>query len=147
MTRRHILLPTVLATVLMFGFSYIWHGLFLTDLEELSIPLTLYFILAFLVYLGLGLALTIGVHKALQYEWISLKAAFPLMSALLGAAAGFFVYLVIFVLGMTFTKHGAMHIVVDILWQMFEQGIGGLAVSLGIIYDMNRNYPEQEPGH
>ena len=128
----------------MFGLSYVWHGLALTDLEELKIPLTLYFLLAFLVYLVLGLILTLVIHKAIQYEWISLKRAFPFYSALVGAAAGFFVYLVIFILGMTFTKHGMMHIVVDILWQMVEQALGGLAVSLGIIYDLHRQFMEQE---
>ena len=131
----------------MFGLSYVWHGLALTDLQELKIPLTLYFVLALLVYLVLGLVLTLVVHKAIQYEWISLKGAFPFMAALIGTVAGFFVYLVIFIMGMTFTKHGMMHVVVDILWQMVEQGMGGLAVSLGIIYDMHKRFMEQERVH
>jgi hypothetical protein len=37
-----------------------------------------------------------------------------------------------------------MHVVADILWQMIEQGMGGLAVSLGIIYDMHKSFLEQE---
>ncbi len=141
---RHILLPWLLSTVFMYAVSYLWHGLALTDLQELTIPLGLYLVLAAIVYLVIGLILTIGVHKAVQYEYISLKGPFPLTSALLGAAVGFFVYLVIFVMGMTFTKHGMMHVVVDIVWQMFEQGIGGLAVSLGIIWDMHKRFLEQE---
>jgi hypothetical protein len=60
---------------------------------------------------------------------------------------GFFVYLVIFVLGISFAKHGMVHVLVDVLWQMFEQGVGGLAVSLGIIYDMRQSYLEAEQGH
>lgn len=142
--RRHVLLPWLLASAVMFGLSYVWHGLLLTDLEDLRIPRTLYFILAGVVYLVLGLALTIGVHKAIQYEWISLKGAFPVMCMLLAAAAGFFVYLVIFVLGMSFAKSGAVHMVVDALWQMVEQAVGGLMVSLGIIYDMHKRFLEQE---
>jgi hypothetical protein len=141
---RHILLPWLLSTVSMYVVSYLWHGLALTDLQELAIPLGLYLALAAIVYLVIGLILTIGVHKAVQYEYVSLKGPFPLTSALLGAAVGFFVYLVIFVMGMTFTKHGMMHVVVDIVWQMFEQGIGGLAVSLGIIWDMHKRFLEQE---
>jgi hypothetical protein len=141
---RHTLVPWIASAGIMYGLSYLWHGLALTDLQELKIPLSLYFSLAALVYLVIGLVLTIGVHKAVQYEFISLKGAFPLMSTLLGAAVGFFVYLVIFVLGMSFTQHGIMHAVVDVLWQMFEQGMGGLAVSLGIIYDMHKRFMEQE---
>lgn len=128
----------------MYGFSYLWHGMLLSDLQEISIPVWLYMVLAGLVYIVLGLVLTIGTHKAVQYEWISLKGAFPLWTTLLAAALGFFVYLVIFVLGITFAKGGAMHMVVDVLWQMFEQGMGGLAVSLGIIYDMHQRFLEQE---
>lgn len=128
----------------MFLISWLWHGLALTDLEEIRIPLTLYFCLAGIVYVVLGLAMTFAIHTAIMHEWISLKRAFPFTSMLLGAALGFFVYLAIFVLGMSFTKGGMVHVVADVLWQMLEQGIGGLMVSLGIIYDMHKRYLESE---
>lgn len=142
--RRFILLPWLLSSFTMFGLSYVWHGLVLSDLQEIRIPMPLYFVLAGVVYLLLGLALTFGVHKAVQYEWISLKKAFPFTSMLLGSVMGFAVYLVIFVLGMSFAKGGTVHMVVDALWQMVEQAVGGLMVSLGIIYDMHQRFLEQE---
>ncbi|MBK7945003.1 MAG: hypothetical protein IPJ85_06715 [Flavobacteriales bacterium] len=142
--RRHILFPWLLSSSVMYGLSYVWHGLILNDLADLRIPMTLYFILAAVVYLVLGLGLTIGVHKAIQYEWVSLKGAFPFVSMLMAAVVGFFVYLVIFVLGMSFAKSGAVHVVVDALWQMVEQAVGGLMVSLGIIFDMHKRFMEQE---
>jgi hypothetical protein len=145
--QRYIMAPWLFSSVAMYAISYLWHGVALTDLQELSIPKTLYMILSAVIYLVIGLAMTIGIHKAIQYEFISLKEAFPLMSALVGAAVGFFVYLVIFVLGISFAKHGMVHVLVDVLWQMFEQGVGGLAVSLGIIYDMRQSYLEAEQGH
>lgn len=144
--KRFIVLPWLLSGLVMFGLSYVWHGMLLSDLQELKIPQALYHLLAALVYLVLGLGITIATHKAIQYEWISLRGAFPLMSMLLGAVAGFFVYLLIFVLGMSFAKHGMVHVVVDVLWQMFEQAMGGLMVSLGIIYDMHKRFLEQERG-
>lgn len=128
----------------MFLVSWLWHGLALTDLEELGIPKPLYFALAALVYLVLGFGLTFVIHTGIAHEWISLKQAFPFTSMLIGAALGFFVYLLIFVLGMSFTKSGMVHVVVDVLWQMLEQALGGLAVSLGIIYDMHQRYLESE---
>jgi hypothetical protein len=128
----------------MYGLSYLWHGVALTDLQELPIPRTLYLILSGVIYLVLGLLLTLAVHKAIEYEFISLKKAFPLFSALLGAAVGFFVYLAIFIMGMSFAKQGMVHVLVDVLWQMMEQGLGGLAVSLGIVYDMHQTYLETE---
>lgn len=128
----------------MFLVSWLWHGLALTDLEEISIPLSLYFCLAGLVYLVLALGMTLAIHSAILHEWISLKRAFPFTSMMLGAALGFFVYLLIFVMGMSFTQGGMVHVVADVLWQMVEQGVGGLMVSLGIIYDMHKRYLESE---
>ncbi len=144
MLKRYIWAPWLFSTVVMYGISYIWHGIALTDLEELTIPKTLYFLLALLVYSVIALTLTIGIQKAIQYEWISLRSAFPFYSILIGAAVGFFAYLVIFVLGISFAKNGMVHVMVDVLWQMFEQGMGGLAVSLGIIYDMRQTFLENE---
>lgn len=142
--RRFILLPWLLSASVMYGLSYLWHGVVLSDMQDLTIPKGLYLSLAGVVYLVLGLVLTIGTHKAVEYEWISLKKAFPFMAMLFAAVVGFFVYLLIFVLGMSFAKHGVAHIVVDIIWQMIEQAVGGLMVSLGIIYDMHQRFLEQE---
>ena len=128
----------------MFLISWLWHGVALTALEELRIPVGLYLCLAGLVYILLGFAMTFCIHTAILHEWISLKQAFPFTSMLLGAVFGFCVYLVIFVLGMSFTKGGMIHVVADVIWQMVEQGIGGLMVSLGIIWDMHKRYLESE---
>jgi hypothetical protein len=128
----------------MFLLSWVWHGLALRDLQELTIPKPLYHTLAGLIYLVIGFGLTIGTHTAIQHQFISLKTGFPVSAMMIGAAVGFFVYLVIFVLGMSFAKSGAVHMLVDVLWQMLEQGVGGLMVSLGIIYDMRQQYLEGE---
>lgn len=142
--RRAFLLPWLLASVVMYALSYLWHGIALTDLKELKIPLGLYLALSALVYLLIGFGLKLAVHHAIVQEWISLKRAFPLASMGIGAAIGFVVYLIVFILGMSFASRDAMHIAVDILWQMVEQGVGGLMVSLGVIYDMHRSFMESE---
>jgi len=142
--RRHIIVPTLLSATVMFLISWLWHGFALTDLEEIRIPLGLYFTLAAIVYLVLGLGMTFAIHTAIMHEWISLKRAFPFTSMLLGAVLGFCVYLSIFVLGMSFTKGGMVHVLADVVWQMVEQGVGGLMVSLGIIWDMHKQYLESE---
>lgn len=128
----------------MYVISYVWHGVVLTDLDEIHVPVALYLILAGLAYLIIGLGMTVAVHQAILHEWISLKRGFPLMSMLLGAAIGFVVYLLVFIFGVSFAKHGLEHVLVDILWQMVEQALGGLMVSLGIIYDLHRNFLEAE---
>ena len=128
----------------MYGLSYVWHGLILRDLDELKVPLGLYLGLSALVYTIVGIVITVLVHEAIRHEWISLKRAFPLSSMLVGAVVGFVVYLLVFILGMSFAGSQTMHIVVDVLWQMLEQALGGLMVSLGIIYDMHRTFLEHE---
>lgn len=142
--RRRILLPWLLSAFVMYGLSYLWHGIVLTDLDEIHIPVTLYLILSGLVYMIIGIGMTVAVHQAIMHEWISLKRGFPLMAMLLGAAIGFVVYLLVFILGVSFAKHGLEHVVVDVLWQMVEQALGGLMVSLGIIYDLHRSFLEAE---
>ena len=142
--RRRILLPWLLSAFVMYGLSYLWHGVLLTDLDEIHIPVALYMILAGLVYVIIGMGMTVAVHQAIIHEWINLKRGFPLMAMLLGAAIGFVVYLLVFILGVSFAKHGLEHVVVDVLWQMLEQALGGLMVSLGIIYDLHRSFLEAE---
>ncbi|MBL7962443.1 MAG: hypothetical protein JNM31_01240 [Flavobacteriales bacterium] len=142
--RRRILVPWLLASVVMFGLSFLWHGVFLRDLVMVRLPMGLYFTLAALVYLLVGMGITLAVHQAIVHEWINLKHAFPFMSMLVGAIVGFIVFLIVFTLGFSFTKDGMVHMLVDVLWQMFEQAMGGLMVSLGIIYDLHRSFLEQE---
>ncbi len=147
MWRRGILVPWLASALVMYGLSYLWDGVALRDLQELKWPLALYLTLSGIFYLLIGLGLTIAVHKAIEYEFINLKRAFPLAAMLVGAVAGFIVYLGVFVLGMSFAKHELMHVAADVLWQMFEQCIGGLVVSLGLIYDMRETFLEQEKAH
>jgi hypothetical protein len=142
--QRHILLPWLSSSVLMFGLSYVWHGVVLKDFHELTIPLALYLVLAAIVYLVLGLGITIAMHKAIEHEWISLKKSFVLMGFVVGAIVGFLTYLVILVFGISFAKHGLVHMAVDLAWQMLEQGLGGMVVCLGIIYDLHQRFLESE---
>lgn len=144
MLQRRILLPWLLSAVLMYGLSYVWHGLALTDLSELRIPLPAYLGFSAVAYLLIGLGITVAVHQAIAHGWISLKSAFPFMSILVGAIVGFIVYLLVFTLGLSFADRQLYHLVIDVLWQMFEQGIGGLMVGVGIIYDMHRSFLEGE---
>lgn len=141
---RRIWLPWSLAAIIMYGLSYVWHGIALNDLEAIKVPLALYFSLSALVYVIVALVLVFAMHQALAHGWISLRRGFPLMGMLLGAAVGFLVYLIAFIFGISFMDHKLSYIVVDVTWQMVEQGMGGLMVSLGIIYDLHKKFLESE---
>lgn len=144
---RRFLLPWIGSTLLMFGLSCLWHGVALNDLREVRTPLPLYFTLSALVYVLIGLGMTVVMHQAIAHDWIKIRHGFPLMGMLMGAIFGFVVFLIAFIFGMSFTDKQAIHIVVDVLWQMLEQGLGGLTISLGIIYDLHQNFLENERVH
>lgn len=141
---RHILVPFVASALVMFGLSFVWHGIALNDLSELKTPLALYLTLSGLVYLVIGLLMTGMMHFMLAHEWIKLRNGFPFKGLLFGAVVGFMVYLVAFIFGMSFTDHNMVHVVVDAIWQMVEQGLGGMVVSFGIIYDLHQSFLESE---
>lgn len=128
----------------MYGLSYVWHGVALNDLRDLKIPLGLYFGLSAIVYTLIGLGTTLAMHQAIHHHWIGIRQGFPLKGLLLGAILGFLVYLIAFIFGMSFIDRKVMHILVDVLWQMVEQGLGGMMVSLGIIYDLHQGFLENE---
>ncbi len=130
--------------MVMYGLSFLWHGIALNDLRELKIPMGLYVALSAVVYLVIGLGITFAMHQAIQHQWIGIRQGFPFKGLLLGTILGFLVYLVAFIFGMSFTDRKVMHILVDVLWQMVEQGLGGLVVSLGIIYDLHQGFLENE---
>lgn len=141
---RGILIPWLASAVVMYGLSYLWHGVALNDLRELRIPMGLYFVLSGLVYLVIGLGTTALMHLCIRHEWISMKHGFPLKGMLMGAVVGFVVFLVAFIFGMSFTDKYLVHILADVAWQMVEQALGGLVVSLGIIYDLHQTFLENE---
>ncbi len=128
----------------MFGISALWHGVALTDLSEMKIGMNTYFMLSAGAYLIIALALVLFIRLCIVREWISLKSGFPWKAMGIGAVAGIIVFLVILLSGLSFASHGFQHMVVDMLWQVLEQAIGGLMVSLGVIYDLHRLFMEAE---
>ncbi|MBP8822478.1 MAG: hypothetical protein KBH07_02395 [Flavobacteriales bacterium] len=142
--KRRFLVPWLLSTVAMAGLSYAWHGWALNDVADLRMGLQKYLGISALVYLMLALVLTLLVHIMLVREWVSLKGAFPVKAMMVGAAFGTVVYLLVLLSGLSFADQGMHHVVVDLLWQVAEQGAGGLMVGLGVVYDLHRSFMEAE---
>ncbi len=108
--------------------SYLWHGVLLNDLFYIPEPEGLFYGLAILTYLVIGFVLTF------VYTYLSMGIGLKMKGGLMGLAIGFFIYLIAFVLGVSFKSSGTEHIVVDFLWQMIEQGFGGSLV--GLVYKL-----------
>ncbi len=130
---RKFFLSWILSAVLMFSLSYVWHGWILNDLISLPYPLALFLGLSALVYLVIGFALTF------VYSFVHLERNYTLKGLLLGGALGFFIYLIAFTLGVSFSSSGELeHVVVDFLWQMIEQGVGGTVTGLVFLISRRR---------
>jgi len=119
---KRIIISTLLAMVVMMVLSFIWHGMVLNDFKNLTLAFPVFIILSSIVYFLISLALNFTLFKLEFHEHITSKRI------LLGGIIGFSIYLVVFTLGLSYQERGMKHIIIDFLWQMFEQGIGALIV-------------------
>lgn len=109
------------SSVSMFLLSYVWHGMVLNDLVSISYPKDIFLIVSALVYLGIGLVITI-----FTYMLKKIKDSFKYGIAA-GALIGMFIYAIAFVLGISFyAVIDVKAIAFDLGWQVFEQAFGGL---------------------
>lgn len=112
-----------LSLISMLSLSYVWHGVILNDLRNVNYPPWYFFILLLLVYSIISFVLTAG------FKYTAPQSNFVFKGFMGGVAIGFFIYLVAFTLGVSFKSGETKHIVVDFLWQMIEQGVGGVVVA------------------
>lgn len=108
----------------MFGLSYLWHGILLNDLQLISYDLSLFFGLLAIVYLLVGASMAFVLMNYKPEENRILK------HFTISIGAGFMIYLLAFVMGLSFRGEGLEHTLVNFTWQMIEQGIGGFAISV-----------------
>ena len=114
----------------MFTASYLWHGLFLNDLQRLSYPKEIFLTGSIITYLILGFLLA----KIYQMNFPASIAKKPIVRGLIsGAGLGIATYIVALVIGVSFNNELKVeYILFDLVWQTVEQTIGGVAV--GLIY-------------
>ncbi len=127
MLKKRFFISWIFASLIMAVASFVWHGLILNDLQFVPRPIEIFYLLAALVYVVIGFTLTF------VYTYLSMGLGIKLKGFLMGMALGFFIYLIAFVLGISFKGSGTAHLMVDFLWQMLEQGFGGATIA-GIYY-------------
>lgn len=118
-----LIIATVIGATVMFGMSYFWHGVLLTDLQFISYDKKLFFGLLAIAYLAISgsLSFVLMVYKPLEHRIAK--------HSTIAVASGFVVYLLAFVLGISIEGGGLEHTFVNFIWQMIEQGVGGFAIS------------------
>jgi len=121
------ILSCIISSLVMFTLSYFWHGIFFNDLSRLSYPITIFYIFAPIAYVFISI-IVITVFRLDIVGFISNNIL--LQGFISGVICGFFIYVVTVIIGVSFSKVMTMkNILVDVLWQMLEQGVGGIAAS------------------
>lgn len=124
------MLGWILSSILMFAVSYLWHGVVLNDFERISYPFEIYLVSAGVVYLVIGFLMS-RIFIAEFLDRYSEKAV-P-RGLLTGIGMGVIVFMSALVFGVSFSSMADMKfLVMDFIWQVVEQTVGGLAV--GLIY-------------
>lgn len=128
MATKKFVISWFASAIIMFIFSYLWHGVMLNDVSMLRYPFGLFLLFASIVYLIAGAVLA----KAFTLEIFSRFAKHPFLKGLIvGAICGVLLYIISIVVGVSYTKNlSREYMLIDICWQMIEQAIGGLVVGL-----------------
>jgi len=127
---KRFLIGWIISSLVMFGMSYLWHGVFLNDYQLITYPLGIYLTAAAIAYLFIGFL----VSRAFILEFFDKISRHPLLRGpAIGFACGVLVYIIATAVHVTFNKDMDMkYLVLDITWQGIEQAFGGLVI--GIVY-------------
>lgn len=119
----------IASAIIMYISFYCWHGLFLTDLKQISFSLPLFLILASFVYLIISFVL----YRTYESKLLNNYFHNPLFRGVIsGILIGFILFAIIAVLGISFTKNvNKTYLMADCAWQIAEQIIGGVIIGLG----------------
>lgn len=129
MLTKRFFISWIASSVVMFALSYLWHGVFLTDFSRLSYPKEIFLVIAALVYLIIGFVAAKAIDIKLLEKHFRRKPF--LKGAISGAGLGFILFLISTVVGVSFSTGSKIeNLLLDICWQVIEQGIGGLVVGV-----------------
>ena len=137
MNTKRFFLSWILSSVVMFSLSYLWHGIFLNDLERLSYPKEIFLTGSIITYLILGFLVT-KIYLLKFPREISKK---PLVRGIIsGALVGISTYMVALVIGVSFSNElTPQYIFFDMAWQAVEQTFGGITVAFVYIWIYDGN--------
>lgn len=119
-----LITSSLVGSIVMLFISYCWHGLILNDFSTIQYNPNIYLWLLIMLYIFVGFSISfiISIYNPEVNRLIK--------HLTVGVFSGFLIYLIAFVLGVSFNKGGLEHIVLDFIWQMTEQGIGAFFISV-----------------
>jgi hypothetical protein len=134
---KRFIIGWIIASMSMFGLSYLWHGFVLNDYAQITYPLGIYLMASALAYLFIGFL----VSRAFLIPFFDKLTRHPLLRGpAIGFACGLLVYIIATVVHVTFNKDMDLrYFVLDITWQGIEQAFGGFVIGLVYMYVYEAN--------
>lgn len=132
MNTKRFFLSWIFSSLVMFSLSYLWHGIFLNDLQRLSYPKEIFLTGSVITYLILGFLVT----KIYLMKYPKIIARKPLVRGLIaGSGLGICTYVISLVVGVSFNSQLTPgYILFDLFWQAIEQTFGGITVAFVYIW-------------
>lgn len=141
---KRFIISWICTTIVMFGLSYLWHGVFLYDYAMISYPIGIYLTAAAIAYIFIGFLVT----RAFLLPVFDKISRHPLLRGpAIGFACGVMVYIVATVVHVTFNKDMDLkYLLLDITWQGIEQAFGGFIVGLVymLVYEPSKYHVEEK---
>jgi hypothetical protein len=127
MNAKKFFLSWILSALIMFGLSYVWHGVILNDFARLSYPKEIFLTGSVITYLILGFLVT----QIFLMKFPNSIVKKPLLRGIIsGVFLGVATYVVALVVGVSFSSTlTTKYILFDMLWQAVEQMFGGITVA------------------
>lgn len=132
------LLSWITSAIVMFTLFFVWHGVFLNDFKRIQFPLTWFVPFAAVTYLLFGA----GIY--FLYESHLMKKVTNLFTrgVICGLIGGFSLFMMATIVNFSLTRNlSIQHLMMDCVWQMTEQVIGGLVIVLYKIF-IHEPHPE-----
>ena len=137
MSTKRFFLVWILVSILMFLLSYAWHGYVLNDFSRLNYPKVIFLVLSAFAYIIICFFF-VNVVETNFYEKLFFHKQI-LKGVMKGVFCGVVFFLIGTVVGVSFnTGSGLKNLVLDLAWQMIEQGVGGGVVGLMYVLVENR---------
>jgi len=120
-------LSWILSAVIMFILFYLWHGIFLNDFKRIQFPLSWFVTFAAFTYLIFGA----GIYFLFESSLMKKIDNYFVRGLFTGIIAGFSFFMIATVVNISITKHlSVSHLSVDCIWQVSEQTIGAMVITL-----------------
>lgn len=129
----------ILGAIIMYALFYVWHGIFLNDFKKLSFPLSWLLIFTSIAYITISFV-TFSVYESKPMKNVY---NFFVRGLLSGALVGFIIFIISTVVTISISRNlSPEHLMLDCVWQISEQTVGGMVMALAKVFIVDHQHEE-----